>query len=150
MDNFENVTHDNTMNVLLDLEQRLSDLADYYGDLYNRNKRIHHIIDEKADGGEEAAREALGIVMDVKEKYLQQLENDGWVLTSDRLPDEEERKRNELGEDEGSTFIAMIKGATLPIGLTLLENDTWEDQRGIKYHVEAWREFPVFVRKNHD
>ena len=95
----------------------------------------------------EAYRDALGVILDAEEKYLERLENDGWILTKDRLPDEYERKRNELGADPGSTFIAMIEGATLPIGLTLLEDDTWEGPGKIKYKVEAWREFPRYNRE---
>ena len=139
-----------TLNILIDLEQKMDNLADYYEDIYNSRKRIEHIIDEKVDGMGEAAREAQGIVMEAKEKYLEQLENDGWIPTALRLPDEDERKRNELGVDPGSTFIVVIKGAERPTSLTLLEDDTWEDRLGHKYHVEAWREFPTFVRKTEE
>ena len=132
--------------IFTELKYLFNELMEHCDDVYNRKKRSG-IIDEKIDGMSEAYQKAISMIEEAENKYLELSENDGWIFTKDRLPDEIERERNALGADPGSTFIAMIKGATLPIGLTLLDDDKWVDQRGIQYPVVAWREFPIYRKE---
>lgn len=65
-----------------------------------------------------------------------------WIPVSERLPDENERKKSYDRTKYGSEFIVMIKGATNPTTLYLTLDNYWKDDNGIFYSVIAWMPLP--------
>lgn len=84
---------------------------------------------------------AVGIVKDIIRSNMNEAENDGWILTSKRLPSEEEFIKAYCRNSYAAEFIVMIKGATLPTTL-YFKNGSWTDMKGNYYNVVAWQPLP--------
>ena len=84
---------------------------------------------------------AVGIVKDIIRSNMNEAENDGWILTSKRLPSEEEFIKAYCRNAYAAEFIVMIKGATLPTTL-YFKNGSWTDMKGNYYNVVAWQPLP--------
>ena len=80
-------------------------------------------------------------VEEIIRSHMDEAENDGWILTSKRLPSEEEFIKAYCRNAYAAEFIVMIKGATLPTTL-YFKNGSWTDMKGNYYNVVAWQPLP--------
>lgn len=65
-----------------------------------------------------------------------------WISVSERLPDENERRKSYDRTKYASEFIVMIEGATNPTTLYLTMDNYWKDDNGVFYSVKAWMPLP--------
>ncbi len=80
-------------------------------------------------------------VIEIIRSNMNEAENDGWIRTSERLPNEEEFIKAYCRNSYAAEFIVMIKGATLPTTL-YFKNGSWTDMKGNYYNVVAWQPLP--------
>lgn len=80
-------------------------------------------------------------VIEIIRSNMNEAENDGWIRTSERLPNEEEFIKAYCRNIYAAEFIVMIKGATLPTTL-YFKNGSWTDMKGNYYNVVAWQPLP--------
>ena len=72
-------------------------------------------------------------------KLRKERTNNGWILCSERLPSQEERLKSYCRNIYGSSFIVMIREATIPTTLYIKMNeDIWFDEERNCYNVIAW------------
>ena len=72
-------------------------------------------------------------------KLRKERNNNGWILCSERLPSQEERLKSYCRNIYGSSFIVMIREATIPTTLYIKMNeDIWFDEERNCYNVIAW------------
>ncbi len=74
--------------------------------------------------------------------------NNGWIPCSERLPSQEERLKSYCRNMYGSSFIVMIREATIPTTLYIKMNeDIWFDEERSCYDVIAWQPLPEPYRE---
>lgn len=83
---------------------------------------------------EKAASVFKGIVT----KHMDEVENDGWIPVSKRLPEVPEGTE----DDDCPEFNVTIKGANKATTLKYAPDGTWFDDSGEVYNVIAWQLLP--------
>ncbi len=83
----------------------------------------------------------LEYAKEIIRSHMNEAENDGWILTSKRLPSEGEFIKAYCRNAYAAEFIVMIKGATLPTTL-YFKNGSWTDMKENYYNVVAWQPLP--------
>ena len=83
----------------------------------------------------------LEYAKEIIRSHMNEVEKDGWILTSKRLPSKEEFIKSYCRNAYAAEFIVMIKGATLPTTL-YFKNGSWTDMKGNYYNVVAWQPLP--------
>ena len=68
--------------------------------------------------------------------------NNRWVLVSERMPNEEEKRQAYCRNHHGSEFVVMIDGASRPTTLYLTMDGFWVDDKRAVYKVIAWQPLP--------
>ena len=71
-----------------------------------------------------------------------------WIPISERLPDENERRKSYDRTKHASEFIVMIEGGTNPTTLYLTMDNYWKDNDGVFYSVRAWMTLPQPYRED--
>lgn len=84
------------------------------------------------------ALEELDIVERIIRSYMGEVENDGWIPVSERLPEVPEGTE----DDDCPEFNVTIKGADKATTLKYAPDGTWFDDYGEVYKVIAWKPLP--------
>lgn len=83
---------------------------------------------------EKTASVFKGIIM----KYMDEVENDGWIPVSERIPEVPEGTEDVYCPE----FNVTIKGASKATTLKYAPDGTWFDDSGEVYNVIAWQLLP--------
>lgn len=104
-------------------------------------KILEEMIDDLKEEGIIEDDEKGHREVEIIRSHMNEVENDGWIRTSERLPSEEEFIKAYCRNAYAAEFIVMIKGATLPTTL-YFKDGSWTDMKGNYYNVVAWQPLP--------
>lgn len=108
----------------------------------DKNDFINYLKNWKKSLDTSFQDEVVGVVLDVvlkKVQALPKIENDGWVLCSERLPDFEEPEDGVIYEKE---YLVTIEDAEEATVLYFDVDGEFRDEYNMPYDVVAWQPLP--------
>lgn len=123
------------MNVLEKILEEIEERRGFRETLVKYEKKNGTIVDVERN---RCALEELDIVERIIRSYMGEVENDGWIPVSERLPEVPEGTE----DDDCPEFNVTIKGADKATTLKYAPDGTWFDDYGEVYKVIAWKPLP--------